>query len=131
MSQENETEIDLESASALTETAAIRASLVTRTFLTFDAFEDFLLELLTDEFGNAEAHGVYCNAKMAGLFNHYYDNPELWNDVQGMALRNLICFSRAQSTAFLADLFEEFFRQTLPHSAVDSAVGDADAEVTR
>lgn len=131
MSQENETENYVTGTSALTEVelAEVVARLVTRTFPTFDAFADFLLDLLTDEFGTAEAQRAYCNAKLAGLFSHYYDNPEWWNDVQCMALRNLICFSKAQSAAFIADLFKEFFQQALPHSAADSAVGHASSEV--
>jgi hypothetical protein len=99
------------------------------TFPTFDAFSNFLLDLLIDEFGTAEARWVYCNEEMAGSFVHYYDNPGQWNDVHAMALRNLICVRKAQSTAFIANLLKEFFQWALPHSAADGAVGHDSAEV--
>jgi hypothetical protein len=131
MSQENETDKCVTGNSALTEAelAELVASCVTRTFPTFDAFSNFLLDLLIDEFGTAEARWVYCNEEMAGSFVHYYDNPGQWNDIHAMALRNLICFRKTQSAAFIATLLKEFFQRALPHSAADSAVGHDSAEV--
>jgi hypothetical protein len=127
MSQENETDKCVTGNSALTEAelAELVASSVTRTFPTFDAFANFLLDLLIDDFGTAEARWVYCSEELAGSFIHYYDSP---NDVHAMALRNLICFRKAQSAAFIANLFKDFFQPALPHSAADSAVGHDSAE---
>jgi hypothetical protein len=136
MSQKNETEKAVTGASALTEEELAKAAVViariielNRTFLTFDAFEDFLQVLLSNEFGAVEAVHVHYNAKMSGLFNHFYDNPERWNEIQCLALRNLICFNRAESAAFIDGLFKEFFPLRKPDSATEDATDDLSAEL--
>ena len=130
MSQENETERCVTGTSALTEKDLAEATAVIariigldRTFPTFDAFEHFLCELLADEFGAMEGARVHHHAKMSGLLNHFYDNPERWNEIQGLALRNLICLNREESAGFIDGLFKEFFDKRCGHSAADSAIG--------
>jgi hypothetical protein len=128
MSQENETEKCVTSTSALTEAEVAEAVAVmaritglNRTFPTFDAFEHFLCELLADEFGAMEGACVHHYAKMSGLFNHFYDNPERWSEIQGLALRNLICLNREESAAFIDGLVKESFSQRKPESATEDA----------
>jgi hypothetical protein len=128
MPQENETEKHVTGTSALTEEDLAEATAVVariiglnRTFPTFDAFEHFLCELLADEFGAMEGARVYHYAKMSGLFNHFYDNPQRWNEIQGLALRNQICLNKEESAAFIDGLFKEFFSRRKPESATEDA----------
>jgi hypothetical protein len=78
-----------------------------RSFPTFDAFADFLLDLLRQELDHVDAVRLYQLAKMQGVFNQYYDTPLLRNDIQAHALCYMICreYWGALSRAAMFDVF--------------------------
>jgi hypothetical protein len=123
MSGKNETENAETSARALTDEELAAAAQImvriNRKFLTFDAFEDFLRGLLANEFGPLGALRAHHSAKMSGMFNCFYDDPGRWNEIQALALRNLICLNSAESTAFIEGMFKEFLQQRKPEPATE------------